>query len=292
MPQFKDAATLLPKKLCSQILNLSADITDKCEEIRLRAGRPLSLLYGGCEHEHIRDSIISHDDIESVIEKATDASVHSVESNISKGYLSAKGGIRIGLCGEGFYKDKGLFGIRDFSSLAIRIPHEISACGTDKLNKIIENGLCDIIIISPPGAGKTSCLREYVKLISDSGCRVSLIDERNEISGTVNGITQFDVGRHTDILLNIPKSDAAMMMLRAMNPQLVAMDEISSTEDIKAVEEISGCGVKILATAHAAGVTDLRVRPIYKRLFDMKIFKYAVAIENNNGIRSYKLEEL
>lgn len=292
MVQFKDAVALLPKKLCSKILNLPADITDKCEEIRLRAGRPMSLLYDGCEHEEIRDSIISLDDIEAVIEKATDASIHSVESNISKGYLSTKGGIRIGLCGEGFYKDKGIYGIRDFSSLSIRIPHEISDCGTDKLNKIMENGLCDLIIISPPGAGKTSCLREYVRLISDSGYRVSLIDERNELSGTVNGIAQFEVGRHTDILLNIPKPDAVMMMLRSMNPQLVAMDEISSAEDIKAVEEISGCGVKILATAHAAGISDLRVRPIYKRLFDMDIFKYAIVIESKNGIRSYKLEVL
>ena len=292
MPQFEDAAALLPKIPCSQILRLSADITDKCEEIRLRAGRPLSLLYNGCEHEEIGDWIVDLDDIEAVIEKATDASIHSVEGSISKGYLSTKGGIRIGLCGEGFNKDKGIFGIRNFSSLAIRIPHEISDCGTDKLNKIMENGLCDLIIISPPGAGKTSCLREYVRLISDSGYRVSLIDERNEISGTVNGIAQFEVGRHTDILLNIPKPDAVMMMLRSMNPQLVAMDEISSAEDIKAAEEISGCGVKILATAHAAGISDLSKRPIYKRLFDMNIFRYAMVIENNNGVRSYKLEEL
>mgnify|MGYP003317398842 CR=1 FL=1 len=292
MPQFKDAAALLPRILCGQILKLPADITDKCEEIRLRTGRPLSLLYDGCEREVIRDWIISLDDIEAVIEKATDASIHSVECNISKGYLSTKGGIRIGLCGEGFYKDKGIFGLRSYSSLAIRIPHEISDCGTDKLRKAMENGLCDLIIISPPGAGKTSCLREYVRNISNSGYRVSLIDERNELSGMVNGVAQFDVGSHTDILLNIPKPDAAMMMLRAMNPQLVAMDEISSGEDVKAVEEIAGCGVKILATAHAASVSDLSMRPIYKRLFDMKIFRYAVIIENNNGVRTYKLEEL
>lgn len=292
MIKFKDAAALLPMSLYGQMLVLPNEITDKCEEIRLRTGFPISLLYDGKEHEVISECEICSDDIETVLEKATEASLHCSEDSISNGYLSAKGGIRIGLCGTGFAKENGLNGMRDFSSLAIRIPHEVKNCGADKLKIILSSGLSDILIISPPGAGKTSCLREYVRLISNSGNRVSLIDERGEISGTADGAAQFDVGNHTDILLNIPKCEASIMMLRAMNPELVAMDEISSPSDIKAVEEISGCGVKILATAHAGNINDLCKRPIYKELLNMRIFKYAIIIENMNGNREYKLEEL
>lgn len=292
MVKFEDAASLLPMSLYTELLSVPTDITEKCEEIRLRSGQALSLLYDGREHYPIPEYKISSDDIDAVLEKATDASLHCAEESISNGYISAKGGIRIGVCGMGFKKSNGLIGLREYSSLAIRIPHEIQNCGTDKLRMAINNGLTDILIISAPGAGKTSCLREYVRIISNDGTRVSLIDERGEISGAVSGTAQFDVGEHTDILLNIPKSEASIMMLRAMNPELIAMDEISSAADVKAVEEISGCGVKILATAHAGSVDDLTKRPIYEEMLRMQIFKYAIIIENILGKREYRLAEL
>ena len=291
MDIFKDAAALLPKRIRSELLSLPSSITDKCEEIRLRTGRKLSIIYDGTEHD-VTDFEISRSDIDAVLEKASGASVHAVESSIAKGFMYIEGGIRLGLCGTAVYKENGTFGIRDLSSLAIRIPHEIRDCGTEILEKLLSDGLCDIIIISPPGAGKTSCLREYVRIISDMSYRVSLIDERGEIAGVTGGVPQFDIGRHTDIMQNMPKREASIMMLRAMNPQLIAMDEISSPEDVKAIEEVAGCGVKILATAHAKDITDLKKRPVYKELLNMRIFRYAIIIENNNGIRRYRAEEL
>lgn len=292
MPQFKDAAALLPRSLSSGFLKLSEEKLEKCEEIHLRTGYPMSLLFDGEEHDFLAEHEISSQDIEAVLEKATDASIHAVQESISNGYLYVNGGIRIGLCGTGFVKENGLNGMRDFSSLAIRIPHEIHDCGTDKLFKTMENGLSDVLIISPPGAGKTSCLREYVRIISNCGYRVSLIDERGELSGINNGRTLYDVGAHTDIIFNLPKKSASIMMLRAMNPKLIAMDEISSEEDTRAVEEITGCGVKILATAHAGGVDDLKIRPIYSELLNKRIFQYAIIIKTNHGNRTYTLEKL
>lgn len=290
--KFKDAAALLPMSLYSQMLVLPEDITEKCEEIRLRTGYPMSLLYDGREHVIFCERCVCADDIATVLEKATDASLHCAEYSISEGYINARGGIRIGLCGTGYKKENGLNALRDPSSLAIRIPHEVHNCGVDLLMKALENGLSDILIISPPGAGKTSCLREYVRLISDKGYRVSLIDERGEISCSVFGEAQFDVGSHTDIMLNIPKCEAAVMMLRALNPQLIAMDEISSAEDVRAVEEISGCGVKLLATAHARDISELQKRPVYAKMLDMRIFRYAIIIKNTDDRRTYRLEEL
>lgn len=292
MDKFKDAAALLPMRLYGEMLVLPKEITAKCEEIRLRTGNPISLLYEGSEHDIISDYSINTDDIDSVLEKATGASVHSVENSISRGYLYVAGGIRLGLCGTAVKKDDGMYGMTDFSSIAIRIPHEIKDCGTDKLKAAMRSGLSDILIISPPGAGKTSCLREYVRLISNYGYRISLIDERGEIAGSENGVAQYDLGKHTDVVLNMPKQDASVMMLRAMNPQLIAMDEISLDADVRAVEEIAGCGVKILATAHAKDVYDLVKRPIYKELMRKHIFRYAIIIDNNKGSRTYRLEEL
>lgn len=292
MRKFRDATALLPAEIYREILELPENVTNKCEEIRLRTGHPVSLAYAGMEHDIMEGRRICNDDIEAVIEKACGASVHSVESNIASGFLYVDGGIRLGLCGTAVIKSDGMLVLRDFSSIAIRIPHEVRNCGTDILNELISDELSDIIIISPPGAGKTTCIREYVRIISNSGNRVSLIDERGEVAGVSNGVAQFDVGRHTDIMQNLPKREAAIMMLRAMNPQLIAMDEISSPEDVKAIEEVAGCGVKILATAHAKDVTDLSKRPVYRELLKKQIFKYAIVIENNKTKRTYRAEEL
>ncbi len=292
MHEFKDAAALLPMRINSEMLVLPESIADSCEEIRLRTGYPVSLVYGGTEHSILEEYEICCDDIDAVLEKASGASLHSVESNISKGFLHVDGGIRIGLCGTALVKANGTVGLRDFSSLAIRIPHEIRNCGTDVFEALISDGLSDILIISPPGAGKTSCIREYTRIVSDKGFRVSLVDERGEIAGLREGVPQFDVGSHTDIMQNLQKRDASIMMLRAMNPQLIAMDEISSPEDVKAIEEIAGCGVKILATAHAKSVHDLIRRPVYKDLLEKKIFSHAIIIENKCGVRTYRAEKL
>lgn len=291
MQKFKDAAALLPKKLKEKILEVPENAAVKCEEIRLRTGRCPSLVYDGKEHG-LQGVEISREDIDSVLEKASGASVHSVESSIANGFMYVEGGIRLGVCGTAIIKGSGSFGIRDLSSIAIRIPHEIKNCGTELYKTMISSGLNDIIIISPPGAGKTSSLREYVRISSEEAYRVSLIDERGEVGGVINGVPQFDIGSHTDIMQNLPKSEAAVMMLRAMNPQLIAMDEISSPEDVKAVEAVSGCGVKILATAHAKDVDELKKRPVYIKLLQSRIFKYAIIIENNMGVRRYRAEEL
>lgn len=291
MDKFNAAAALLPKKIQREILKIPESVRKNCEEIRFRTGYMPSLIYDGLEHD-VTGIVVSADDIEAVIEKASGASVHAVESEIAKGFMFVDGGIRIGLCGTAVIKGNGIFGLRDFSSIAIRIPHEINDCGTDILREMLSDGLKDIIIISPPGYGKTSCLREYVRIISDMSYRVSLIDERGEIAGIANAVPQFNVGAHTDIMQSMAKREASIMMLRAMNPQIIAMDEISSPEDIKSIEEISGCGVKILATAHAKNVQDLKKRPVYADMLSKQIFKYAIIIENTMGHRTYRSEVL
>ena len=283
---------MLPIALNSEILILPETKREKIEEIRLRAGQAMTVLINGEERLIAEGHTVTVDDLESVLECATGASVHAVETSMANGYINVDGGIRLGICGSAIMRSGAVCGIRNLSSLSLRIPKEIRGVAANELRQMNQNGLTDILIASPPGSGKTTCLREFIRVISDSGKRISEADERGEIAAVSGGAPQFDVGRHTDIISNAPKAKAAMMLIRAMNPDVLAMDEISSSEDMQSVFEASGCGVRLLATAHARDLDDLYSRKLYRRLMQMRIFKYCLFIENSGGNRSYRIEEL
>ena len=292
MNNLKTAAALLPVRLNSEILVMPDELKESVEEIRLRVGQAVTVLVHGSEYILAPEKQLSAYDLENVLECASGASVHSVENELSNGFINVGGGIRLGVCGTAVMRSGAVGGMRELSSLSIRIPKEIHDCAQKELKQMLRDGLTDILIISPPGGGKTTCLREYIRRISDMGHRVSVADERGEICAIVNGKPQFDMGSHCDVICDAPKAKAAMMMIRAMNPELLAMDEISSREDIAAVFEASGCGVHILATAHAASVDDLYRRRVYRELMEADVFRYCLIIENKEGVRSYSIEEL
>lgn len=292
MNKLNSAASMLPIALNSEILILPETERELIEEIRLRAGQAMTVLINGWEKTIAEEHIVTVSDLESVLECATGASVHAVETSMANGYINVDGGIRLGICGKAIMRAGTVCGIMNLSSLSLRIPKEIRGVAANELRLMNRNGLTDILIASPPGCGKTTCLREFVRVISDSGKRVSVADERGEIAAVSDGVAQFDVGRHTDVISDAPKAKAAMMLIRAMNPDVLAMDEVSSSEDMQSVFEASGCGVHLLATAHARNAKDLYSRKLYRRLMQMRIFKYCLFIENSSGSRSYRVEEL
>ncbi len=292
MNKLNSAASMLPIALNSEILILPETERELIEEIRLRAGQTMTVLINGSEKPIAEEHIVTVGDLESVLECATGASVHAVETSMANGYINVDGGIRLGICGNAIMRAGTVCGIRDLSSLSLRIPKEIRGVAANELRLMNQNGLTDILIASPPGCGKTTCLREFIRVISDSGKRVSVADERGEIAAVSDGVAQFDVGRYTDVISNAPKAKATMMLIRAMNPDVLAMDEVSSSEDMQSVFDASGCGVHLLATAHARDAKDLYSRKLYRRLMQMRIFKYCLFIENSSGSRSYHVEEL
>jgi len=292
MNTYREAASLLPISLCGELLVLPSVLQNNAEELRLRAGRPISVLADGKEYTIAREHIVSSEDLYSVLEKATFASLHSVENELARGYITVGSGIRIGICGTAVYKSGKLSGINNFSSMAIRIPRDIEGCSREICAELNKDGLKNVLIISPPGYGKTTFLRDYIRCISNMGTRVSVIDERCELSAAIDGEAVYDLGNSTDIMSGAAKAEAAMMLLRAMNPQVLAMDEISELEDIRAISAVSGCGVKLLATAHAADTNDLRRRPIYRDMLQLGIFDFAVIISKNGDGREYIIEEL
>lgn len=292
MTSFNSAASLLPLRLCGELLVLPEEIRNTAEEIRLRAGQAISLNMGDTERVFVPDYTVSTEDLQTVLEKATGASVHAVESSLSAGYIAVRGGIRIGLCGSAVMKGERLCGVRRLSSVSIRIPHEPERCAAREAECLKELGFPSTLIISPPGYGKTTCMRSLIRYASDCGYRISVADERGELAAVWDGQAQFEVGSHTDVFSSAPKAEAATLLLRAMNPDILAMDEISAADDVRAICEAAGCGVRVFATAHARDVADMLRRPIYREMINERIFSYALIIGKSGTRRSYSLEAL
>ena len=165
--------------------------------------------------------------------------------------------------------------------------------GTDIAGKLLEGGhFSSTLLLSAPGGGKTTLLRDLVRCLSEQGLRVSLIDERGEVAVMVRGVPQMDVGPRTDVLDGIPKALGIPMALRAMNPQIIAVDEITLRADLTAAAMAAGCGVGLLATIHAAGTAELTEKPLYRQLLEDRVFRMAVCIRRTEAGRSYEVEEL
>lgn len=282
MDMFEIALGLLPSRLRDQCRkNKDGGV----EEIRLRLGQAPTILFRGRESafsaEWVDKSII-----ETVLERASSASLHAHMDELANGYLNYKG-IRVGFGATAVVKTGQSVIFRDFSSVSIRIPSAFVGDISSLLRILQREGVGNILIVSSPGGGKTTLLRELVRQFSDAGIRISLVDERNEVSASVQGRFSFDLGRHTDVICGMDKKDAAMLLLRGMNPQMIAMDEISRIEDMEAVFNIVGCGVKLMATAHGSSLSELRKRSIYRKLLDEHIFTDCVFIDSTGDGRKY-----
>ena len=285
---FDCALQLLPARFRKAAAR--TEYRETSEEFRLRAGRPPSVLFGGTEQEFVPEKA-TETDLRWVLDAATQSSFHAVTDQLRRGYVAARGGVRVGVCGVAD-TDGGVRAFREISSLAVRIPRQIPGAGREIMRELLGGEAGSLLILSPPGGGKTTFLRELVRTAGDAGTRIGLADERGEIAAVWGGAPQFDVGRCTDVLSGAPKAEAAMLLLRAMNPQAVALDEISDPADAEAALRLAGCGVRIFATAHAASEGTLRERPLYRALLDEKIFSTAVVIECRDGRRRYRMAAL
>ena len=283
---FNEARALLPAAMRQRLSDrYSAD----AEELRLRVGRPLSVVANGAELA-LDGGAVSAEDIMQVLEKATGASLHTAAQSIARGYISHRG-LRIGLCGEAAGGCQ-ITGLRNYSSLAIRIPHQCRGVCNAAAGELFSNGPASVLIVSPPGMGKTTALRELVRILGDRGVRTAVADERGELAASDNGQAAYDMGRCTDVLVNVPKAEGAMMLLRGMNPQVIAMDEITEGRDVRAIESICGCGVAVLATAHGKSREDMLRRPLYRELLGLGVFDWIMGISLSQGRRCYSTERL
>lgn len=223
---------------------------DICE-IRLRVNRPAQLrkLDGSTE-----DGIcISRLRLETIVAALNMGSYYAVEDQLRHGYFTMQGGIRVGVCGKMNREAAGEYTISAIGSVCIRIPREIRGCAIPLWER---SGFTNILILSPPGMGKTTMIRDYVRIASDIGYNIAVADERREIAACMEGIPQMDVGKCTDVIDDCPKERAIPLLLRSCAPDMIAADEIALESEAEVLREVSKCGVKIAATAHAASYSD------------------------------------
>ncbi|RKD34776.1 stage III sporulation protein AA [Thermohalobacter berrensis] len=305
--KYKEILELLDSDIAKIMDKIPKRVKDKVEEIRLRIGRPLMICLEGSDYfldkrgklnERDRDSyIVTEENIKKTFRLLCNYSVYAVEDDIKRGFITIKGGHRIGITGKTVYGEKGIEIIKEIASLNIRIAREKVGISNKVIKYIIKkpNSIYNTLIVSPPQCGKTTLLRDLVRNISTGvpklnfrGLKVGVVDERSEIGGVFKGVPQNDLGPRTDILDGCKKHDGIMILIRAMSPYVIATDEIGDKKDIKAIHESLKAGVKIIATVHGENINDIKTKPNLRQIINEKIFKRIIILDNSKGVGTIK----
>ena len=297
--RYSEAVKLLPLRWQRPASQLGTEEKNMAEEFRLRAGQPLTVLLPEGEIP-LEDSgmCITAGDLDQMCDRITGYSRYAATETLRHGYLTADGGFRVGVCGTAVIEDGVNTNMRDISSMTVRISRQRIGVADKVFPQVFPDGVSvNALIISPPGLGKTTLLRDMIRMLSDgvgggAPKRVAVVDERGEIAVMKQGLPQMDVGCHTDVLDGCPKAIAIPILLRACNPQVIAVDEITEREDLAAMAAAFNCGVSLLATIHAAGPEDLQSRPLLQQLLELRVFTKCVTISARDGKRVYEVKDL
>jgi len=290
--------TLLPQALARVMRSISPDIAQKITEIRLRAGHPLFLAFGSSDAMLDKEGRLTEDgkeavhcgveDLMWVFQTASKSSVYAFEEEIRQGFITVEGGHRIGFAGQAVVLNDRVETIKNIGSVNIRLAREIKGCSENVLPFLIQGGrLLNTIIISPPGCGKTTLLRDLVRQASSgnskqklAGATVGLVDERSEIAACAGGIPTVDLGPRADVLDGCPKAVGMIMLIRAMGPRVLVTDELGRPEDAVAVRDAVNAGVCVITSAHAHSVEDLLGRPHIGDIIRQGLFDRAVVLSS------------
>lgn len=265
------------------------------EEIRIKTNVNIILKIG--QADIIVDYITNQDELLQILQTICDNSIYSYQSQICNGYITLKGGHRVGITGSTVIEDGKVKNITYIYSLNFRVAKEIIGCSESIIKDILkleENTIYNTIIVSPPGRGKTTLLRDIVRQISNGipklgfkGINVGVVDERDEISAMYKGIPQNEIGIRTDVLSNIPKAIGMKMLIRSMNPKVIVADEIGTEDDAKAINYAVCSGVKGIFTAHGESIEDILVNPILSKLYNLNVFELLLFIDENRNIKKH-----
>ncbi len=286
----------LSPRIRSAVQSMQHGDIDRLQEIRIRAGRPLAVTVDSREHflmisgnltSYPEQAIkVTKAETEETFRSVCEYSVYSFARELREGFITLRGGARVGISGTAVYDGGKLSGMRDISSLCFRLPRQAVNCASKLVRETVVKFGGGVLIVGKAGSGKTTMLRDICRILGSSS-RVSLIDTRGEIAGILHGIPQYDIGAHTDIFDGFPRSSGAIMALRAMTPEYIVCDEISTCEEADALLQVFGCGVNIIASAHAGSIDDIIKRKTLEPLINEGVFTCAAFL--GDGARLGKL---
>lgn len=292
----------MPATIKQALQGLDAEQINWLEEVRIRVGRPVELVIRNqsfflttqgtissqAEQGLIPDEEVAH----KIMNLISRHSVYAVEEELKRGYITVAGGHRVGIAGRGIIEEGRLKLLRDIKSFNFRIAKEVKNIASPLLPSLIEQGrLLNTLIISPPRCGKTTLLRDMIRVLSRGeaglllqGQKIGVVDERSEIASCLEGIPQKDLGPRVDVLDACPKAEGMMMLIRSMSPDIIATDEIGSEEDASAIMEAIYAGVGIVTTVHGSSVEDIRKRPKLKELLSAGSFQRYIVLSKRRGV--------
>lgn len=289
MNRMDEIRKLLPKEIRDELFMGQRKLEfDKLQEIRLRSGGPLIVQYDNQELIY-QNQIVDKRMIQQCLEYISEYSLYAYQDDVRQGFITVRGGHRVGLIGKAVMEEKEVKGQKNISFINIRVAHQVIGCADSVMNFVCKEGhLCHTLIISPPGCGKTTLLRDLIRQLSNGtlieGKKVCVVDERSEIAACYEGEPQNDVGIRTDVLDNCYKASGMLMFVRSMSPEVIAIDEIGGQEDVKAMEYIINCGCYVLATIHGSSYEEIMQKPYMERLLKYGVFRRIIVLSKDNGV--------
>lgn len=275
---------LLPGEIAAQLEAHRSDL----REVRLRAGRPVQLVYGS--GEWLSGTALERAALGRVLAALMDYSLYAREEELRQGFFTVEDGCRVGVCGRLVFEGDRVSGMGAAGSVCIRISREVRGCG-DAVVALMKEKPGSLLVLSPPGMGKTTLLRELARRLSNGGKNVCVADERHELAACVEGVPTMDVGLRTDVMDGGPKRAAIRHMLRASAPDIIVTDEIGDDGDAEALAEAVRCGVRVITSAHASGFDALMARRGLRSAVETGAFEWGVLLGPRPGhiaeIRSF-----
>lgn len=285
MKNIDEILRYFPNKIYQIFFNLfqeNSKIAEELQEIRMRAERPIILKLR--ERDLILQYNITQAEILQIVERLCENSIYAYKNQICEGFITVKGGHRIGLTGSCVIENGKIINVKHISSLNFRIAREVLNCSTRVLREVIDienKSIYNTILVAPPGREKTTMLRDIIRRLSNGideinfkGKTCGVVDERGEIAAMYKGIPQNDVGIRTDIIENVEKNQGIHMLIRTMAPEIIACDEIGSKEDVEAIHYALYSGVKGIFTMHGKNIEDIKNnKQIYELIENREIQK-------------------